>query len=1181
MKTERVRQWQLALLPLLLIASTVAFPLAAQAEPLLSPAASPLRAETVVRNIEAPSDDADQGVYPGNLNPANLNGEILTVGGAPLSHAGLRFTNITIPQGATIQEAHLVLTIMGGSFATLPVTVRGHAVADSPPFSPSDGPLTRYDQKTTPWVLWPMVGSTTPTIASSPDLSILVQEIISQPDWTSGNALSLMLYDFYTADLAVPFAAWEDPEHAPAQLVITYTEPPPTTGGIDPNMYFNQEFQILGNPDLVVTHVGTDQNGYRANDPYTVTVEVKNLGAADSGPFDIVGQIGRYYNGGVTLTWGLGPDLILGAASFPIASVSNLAPGEIFFIETDPRSLGSDVFPDSIEPSETPQCCWVENLPNWGQVFLKVSATAPETEYFTTNNAATTWFIYPNLPEGTPYDIDQDQDGDGFFPPEDCDDTNSAIHPYAEEIPGDGADNDCDGDRLEDLGDWFTLGPDLDRDQDGWTPNEGDCSDTDADIHPGMSELDNGLDDDCDGLVDEGFDSVDPDAQDADGDGWTVGDGDCDDLQGGVNPDAYEIPDGIDNDCDTFIDEGFLTPDWTVELTLERRDADCQYRPHQEGYIDYESPLAPLCGIQATYIVGNEGESLGSTQGISDQVRLLDLAGREFSAFTPYIDFPSQAYAEYMACDAAGLIASVPGGLMGEENTSNNWAIGTLPQQERNLDIVQNYLELGYSMGNLSISLTGDIEGSCPPPTFFWGYPTGVSIFVDGELKYEVAEETDIADHVSYVFQDRPRNNAEIEIRVLLNSDERFDENADNNLCVINVTYDRNSQGFWNWVNRNVFGGGLPATINDSLNLDSAQGCDVAYTTEERIMLGSNSLSIGWTFVLELVVLLGVGLAGGGLLARRIVQRAGIAGVGQVLSTIAGALVGPVALAGIAMGIVALVETRGAETSMPQMDIHPRSDDVTGLLLAADNPQVVSCEDLVASSMEAIMTDAGALEDVLLSLQPVEGVDLPNGHSFRVTLWDGRGDPLAMLTTEETSLSLALEGLLPEIGATLFWQSVVQAPLPGGDLQIPLCLPMVQTFVVDLEPEDASTTRAAEPAVTVTPATPDTSPPSVKSTNAVPNPALTTTPVTVSANITDQTGIAGVDLYYRMGKGAIQYGGAMLHHGGAVYSLQIGPLVPAGTYNYYILAEDTLGNANCTVATVETCPAGSFIVIIP
>jgi hypothetical protein len=39
-----------------------------------------------------------------------------------------------------------------------------------------------------------------------------------------------------------------------------------------------------------------------------------------------------------------------------------------------------------------------------------------------------------------------DNDGDGYETPSDCDDSNAAIHPGADETPGDGVDSDCDGD---------------------------------------------------------------------------------------------------------------------------------------------------------------------------------------------------------------------------------------------------------------------------------------------------------------------------------------------------------------------------------------------------------------------------------------------------------------------------------------------------------------------------------------------------------------------------------------------------------------------------------------------------------------------------------------------------------------------------------------------------------------
>lgn len=161
------------------------------------------------------------------------------------------------------------------------------------------------------------------------------------------------------------------------------------------------------------------------------------------------------------------------------------------------------------------------------------------------NNAA----VYPGVPEvadGVDQDCDgevSDDDGDGYTEQGgDCDDSNVSSHPEGTEIV-DGADQDCDG-----INDNNTVA--YDDDGDGYTELEGDCSDGDVNVYPSASDEDlDGVDNNCDGLVDGG--QSDPDA-----DGYTAAAGDCDDA----DPNAYsgnpEIADGVDNDCDGVIDEG-------------------------------------------------------------------------------------------------------------------------------------------------------------------------------------------------------------------------------------------------------------------------------------------------------------------------------------------------------------------------------------------------------------------------------------------------------------------------------------------------------------------------------------------------------------------------------------------------------------------------------------------------
>ena len=178
-----------------------------------------------------------------------------------------------------------------------------------------------------------------------------------------------------------------------------------------------------------------------------------------------------------------------------------------------------------------------------------------------------------------------DADGDGFSEEDgDCDDRDAQISPTAVELC-DGFDNNCDGEIDE--GVLQTFFADTDEDGfgdpdnimeacdvvDGYVVGGNDCDDDNATVFPSAEELCDGLDNDCDEAVDEDVGSLF--YIDADGDG--VGDseqmvtqcdpdlglafigGDCDDLDPMRTPNAFEICDGIDNDCDEEVDEGAMT----------------------------------------------------------------------------------------------------------------------------------------------------------------------------------------------------------------------------------------------------------------------------------------------------------------------------------------------------------------------------------------------------------------------------------------------------------------------------------------------------------------------------------------------------------------------------------------------------------------------------------------------
>jgi hypothetical protein len=160
-----------------------------------------------------------------------------------------------------------------------------------------------------------------------------------------------------------------------------------------------------------------------------------------------------------------------------------------------------------------------------------------------------------DVDEGTTAD---DSDGDGYtIPAGDCNDGDALVWPGADELE-DGLDNDCDGaidegtSVYDDDGDGYCENDTLCLG--GWTP--GDCNDGDAAAYPGNVEVVNGSDDDCDGIVDNGTDAVDDD-----GDGYSEVGGDCDDGDPLVFPGADELPDAVDNDCDGVTDEGTVNVD--------------------------------------------------------------------------------------------------------------------------------------------------------------------------------------------------------------------------------------------------------------------------------------------------------------------------------------------------------------------------------------------------------------------------------------------------------------------------------------------------------------------------------------------------------------------------------------------------------------------------------------------
>ncbi|MFT6706851.1 MAG: cephalosporin-C deacetylase-like acetyl esterase [Flavobacteriales bacterium] len=147
-----------------------------------------------------------------------------------------------------------------------------------------------------------------------------------------------------------------------------------------------------------------------------------------------------------------------------------------------------------------------------------------------------------------------------------------------------------------------------DEDNDGYTNVEGDCDDTDPAINPGATEICDGIDNNCDGITDVDapggsawYADIDMDGfGDANNSmisclqplGFIADDTDCDDNNVNVNPDAIEICDGLDNNCNGIIDDNVVYTDYYP-------DAD------GDGYGDANADPTSYCVAPPDSVINN------------------------------------------------------------------------------------------------------------------------------------------------------------------------------------------------------------------------------------------------------------------------------------------------------------------------------------------------------------------------------------------------------------------------------------------------------------------------------------------------------------------------------------------------------------------------------------------------
>ncbi len=191
---------------------------------------------TITKSVTASSDDAEEagpdatGSYsPGHIDLASSDIELVTdndeAGGysGGTQKVGLRFTGITVPSGATITSAYLTFRAIAADAPmtnsdVTNLTIKGQLISNALTFSTTTNDISNRTL-TTASASWVPTSWITGSDYNSPSIVSVIQEIVNQGTWASGNAMAIIITG--TGHRSSP--SYNGDAANAARLVITYT----------------------------------------------------------------------------------------------------------------------------------------------------------------------------------------------------------------------------------------------------------------------------------------------------------------------------------------------------------------------------------------------------------------------------------------------------------------------------------------------------------------------------------------------------------------------------------------------------------------------------------------------------------------------------------------------------------------------------------------------------------------------------------------------------------------------------------------------------------------------------------------------------------------------------------------------------------------------------------------------
>ena len=142
--------------------------------------------------VNTSKDDSEES-SGGSVTFTSSDLEFMQDGADVQAFVGMRWTNVTVPQGATIVNAYVELT--ADEKGSEPADVLFYAEASDSALTFSNSALDLSSRSTTTasaiWAsipAWNTVGETHQTS----DLAAIIQEVVDRPLWLSGNALVIL-----------------------------------------------------------------------------------------------------------------------------------------------------------------------------------------------------------------------------------------------------------------------------------------------------------------------------------------------------------------------------------------------------------------------------------------------------------------------------------------------------------------------------------------------------------------------------------------------------------------------------------------------------------------------------------------------------------------------------------------------------------------------------------------------------------------------------------------------------------------------------------------------------------------------------------------------------------------------------------------------------------------------------